>query len=249
MDNELLQQIEKQVLLLNNINSGYEKRIPFWKDRALGILSNYIPIEELEQFAYVNNQTYEDDKLSYLELLNELIIVYSETPMKSETNKASSKKSKAAKSTKSNRVFIVHGHDALAKTEVARTIEKLGLGAIVLHEQANEGKTIIEKFERDASQVSFAIIIFSPDDTGFPNNKPDEAKPRARQNVILELGYFSGILGRENVVVLHKGDVEIPSDYLGVVYIPMDSHGSWKYGLGKELNSAGFEIDLNKLIQ
>lgn len=142
----------------------------------------------------------------------------------------------------------MHGHDSLAKTEVARIIEKLGLEAIILHEQANQGKTVIEKFERDASQVQFAIILLTPDDVGYPKNKQDDAKPRARQNVILELGYFSGILGRSNICVLYKEGVEIPSDYLGVVYIPYDKADAWKLGLGRELKQAGMAIDMNKLI-
>jgi predicted nucleotide-binding protein len=247
MGNEVLKVIEKQILLLNNIITSVDKRLPMWKDRAIKILSNYIPMEELQQFDYINNSTYDQDKQAYLELLNELKINIDENQLEI-IEQEKPKKSKGVKSVKSNKVFIVHGHDALSKTEVARTLEKLELTAIVLHEQANEGRTVIEKFERDASQVSFAVIIFSPDDTGYPINKPDEAKSRARQNVILELGYFSGILGRSNVVVLYKGDVEIPSDFIGVVYIPIDSHGSWRYGLAKELKAAGLNIDLNKLI-
>jgi predicted nucleotide-binding protein len=247
MENEILKQIDKQIQLLNNINGGHNTRLPAWKNRAIEILSNYVPLEALNQFDKINNKTWDEDKIVYMDLLNDLKILYGEIPTETalEVNES---KSKRSKNVKSKKIFIVHGHDALAKTEVARTIEKLELEAVVLHEQANEGKTIIEKFERDASIVCFAIIILSPDDTGYPINKPDEAKPRARQNVILELGYFSGILGRSNVVVLHKGEVEIPSDFLGVVYISMDSYGSWRYGLGKELKGAGYNIDLNKLI-
>lgn len=120
--------------------------------------------------------------------------------------------------------------------------------AIILHEQPNEGKTVIEKFERDASQVSFAVVLLTPDDIGYPKNKQKEAKSRARQNVVLELGYFSGILGRSNVCVLYKDEVDIPSDYLGVVYVPFDKEGAWRFNLSKELKQAGLSIDLNKLV-
>jgi predicted nucleotide-binding protein len=150
-------------------------------------------------------------------------------------------------STANNRVFIVHGHDDGAKFEVARTLEKLKMTAVILHEQPNGGKTIIEKFERDASNVSFAVILLTPDDIGHPKGKPDEAKSRARQNVILELGFFTGVLGRSNVCVLHKGDVEIPSDYQGVTYILMDSGSNWKYEVCKELRQAGLPADSNDL--
>ena len=142
----------------------------------------------------------------------------------------------------------MHGHDSLSKTEVARTLEKLGLEAIVLHEQPNEGKTIIEKFERDASQVGFAVVLLTPDDIGYPKNKPDSKKARARQNVILELGYFCGVLGRSNVCVLFKGDTEMPSDYLGVVYVRMEDSGAWRFNLAKELKQAGVPVDLNNLV-
>ncbi len=136
----------------------------------------------------------------------------------------------------------------MAKIELARTLEKLKLDAIVLHEQPNEGKTVIEKFERDASKVSFAVVLLTPDDFGYPKGKPDEAKPRARQNVVLELGFFSGALGRSNVCVLYKGDLEIPSDYLGVVYVPMDDGGAWKFALARELRQANLPVDLNNLV-
>jgi predicted nucleotide-binding protein len=148
---------------------------------------------------------------------------------------------------KFKKIFVVHGHDSEAKIELARTIEKLKLIAVILHEQPNEGKTIIEKFERDASQVSFAVVLLTPDDIGYPKSNPDSMKPRARQNVILELGFFTGALGRSNVCVLYKGDVEIPSDYMGVTYIPMDDGGAWRFALGKELRQANLTVDLNDL--
>ena len=144
-------------------------------------------------------------------------------------------------------IFIVHGHDEAAKHEVARVIEKLGLHPIILHEQADRGRTVIEKFEAHAV-VGFAVVLLTPDDMGYPMDKPSEAKPRARQNVVLELGYFSGILGRANVCALLKGDVEIPSDYAGVLYTPMDAAGAWKVTLAREINAAGIDVDLKKLL-
>ena len=145
-------------------------------------------------------------------------------------------------------MFVVHGHDNLAKMELARTLERLKLRAVVLHEQPNEGKTVIEKFERDASKAAFAVVLLTPDDVGYPVGKPDDSKRRARQNVILELGYFSGSLGRANVCVLYKGEVDIPSDYIGVAYVQMDDAGSWRFTLAKELRQAGLQVDLNDLV-
>jgi len=144
-------------------------------------------------------------------------------------------------------VFIVHGHDSMTKESVARFVEKLDLRAIILHEQPNEGKTIIEKFE-DYSNVGFAIVILTPDDVGAPQNKANEQKPRARQNVIFELGYFVGKIGRNRVCALYKEDVDMPSDYNGVLYVPLDANDAWQLKLAKEIKQAGIDVDLNKII-
>lgn len=144
------------------------------------------------------------------------------------------------------RVFIVHGHDNEAKQSVARCLERLGLQAIILHEQPNRGRTIIEKFE-DYAEVSFAVVLLTPDDVGAAVEDADHLQPRARQNVILELGYFAGRLGRDRVCALHKGGVEIPSDFSGVLWVEMDVGGAWQFRLAREIEAAGLEVDLNRL--
>lgn len=145
------------------------------------------------------------------------------------------------------RVFLVHGHDEEAKQSVARFLEKLQLEPVILQEQPNEGRTIIEKFEKNAD-VEYAIILLTPDDVGYPKDKPNEASSRARQNVILELGYFVGRLSRKRVCALCKGSVEIPSDYHGVLYLPMDDADGWKLKLAREIKQSGLSIDLNLAI-
>lgn len=165
----------------------------------------------------------------------------------------SSLSAKSATATKNNlntldltKVFIVHGRDDLAKTESARFIEKLGFSAIILHEQASSGKTIIEKIEAHTN-VGFAIVLYTPCDIGgFAGEKSQ--KSRARQNVVFEHGYLIGKLGRHNVCALVKGDVEIPNDISGVVYVPLDSHGAWHLSVAKELRNAGYSVDMNKII-
>lgn len=142
------------------------------------------------------------------------------------------------------RVFVVHGHDDGLKETVARYLSKLELAPIVLHEQPNQGKTIIEKFEHHA-EVDFAVVLFTPDDIGYPVGKEDEARPRARQNVVLELGFFMAALGRHRVCVLHSGNIELPSDYSGVLYLPLDTSGAWRFLLAKEMKASGMQIDLN----
>lgn len=143
------------------------------------------------------------------------------------------------------KVFIVHGHDNEAKIETARVIEKLGLQAIILHEQASGGGTIIEKIER-YSDVGFAVVLYTPCDLGH-SQKDTIPKSRARQNVVFEHGYLIGKLGRNRVCALVKGDIETPGDISGVVYVPMDSAGAWKYTLVDEMNDVGFTLDKNDI--
>lgn len=169
--------------------------------------------------------------LERLELIPELGVASATTP--------------TITSKSNNSVFIVHGHDDVAKTSVARFIEKLKLKAIILHEQPNKGQTIIEKFESNAANVGFAVVLLTPDDICATKDSPSDVKSRARQNVILELGYFCGMLGRKKVCVLYKEGVEIPSDYIGVVYTPLDSADGWHLKLAKEMKEAGLDIDLN----
>ena len=147
----------------------------------------------------------------------------------------------------SSRVFIIHGHDEAAREAVARFLEKLRLEPIILHEQSNSGRTMIEKFEAHGD-VSFAVVLLTPDDVGAAINDKDKLECRARQNVILELGFFIGRLGRERVCALKKHDVETPSDYNGVAYIDLDDAGGWKMRLIAELQSAGLDVDANKAV-
>ncbi len=147
----------------------------------------------------------------------------------------------------SKKIFIVHGHDVGTKETVARFITRLGLEPVILHEQPNQGRTIIEKFE-DHSAVGYAIALLTPDDAGYSIKEPENTRQRARQNVIFEFGYFVGKLGRKNVVGIVKGDIEAPSDYSGVLYIPMDDSEAWRFLLIKELKSVGYKIDANKVI-
>ncbi|MGA9108722.1 MAG: TIR domain-containing protein [Smithella sp.] len=145
------------------------------------------------------------------------------------------------------KVFVVHGHDEEAKQTVARFLEKLKLEAVVLSERPNEGRTIIEKFEKN-SDVGFAIVLLTPDDMGYSKDDHDKIRPRARQNVILELGYFVGRLSRSKVCALYKGTIEMPSDFHGVIYLPMDEAEGWKLKIASELKQAGIDVDLNLAI-
>jgi len=144
-------------------------------------------------------------------------------------------------------IFIVHGHDDVAKEKTARFIEKLGFKPIILHEQASYGKTIIEKIE-EYSNVGFGIILYTPCDVGAKNGNKTDLKSRARQNVVFEHGFLIGKIGRKNVCALVKGDVETPNDISGVVYVKMDDANAWHIDLAKEMRNSGYNIDMNKII-
>jgi predicted nucleotide-binding protein len=147
-----------------------------------------------------------------------------------------------------HRLFLVHGHDQAVLQEVARFLERLDQDIIILREQPNKGRTIIEKFE-DYSDVGFAVILLTSDDRGGSASATlEEQRPRARQNVILELGYFLGRLGRSRVCALYREGVEIPSDYSGVLYLKLDPEGGWRLQLAKELRAAGLPVDMNKAL-
>ena len=147
--------------------------------------------------------------------------------------------------TNTDQVFVIHGHDHGARDTVARFLEGLGLEAVILQEQPSQGKTVIEKFEQYA-QCDFAVALFTSDDVGGTHD--DDLQPRARQNVIFEFGYFIGKFGRDRVRALVKETPEIPTDYSGVLYIPLDEAGAWKLQLMGEMSNAGFDIDANRAL-
>lgn len=150
-----------------------------------------------------------------------------------------------------DKIFLVHGHDDTAKQEVARFLERLGMEAIILHEQASGGRTIIEKLE-EYSKASFAIVLLTPDDECRTLNVKGTRvyRKRPRQNVVLELGFFVGLLGRGRVCAVVKGnDLEIPSDIIGVVWVELDLGGAWKTKLANELRHAGVTVDAEKVLR
>ena len=139
------------------------------------------------------------------------------------------------------KVFVVHGRDDGLKNEVGRWLARIGLDDVILHEQANLGRTIINKFQAISDDIVFALILMTPDDVG--GLAGGATAYRARQNVIFELGYFLGKLGAERVAALVVGDIEKPSDYDGVVYIPYDKPGGWKLQLAREFANLKIPFD------
>ena len=144
---------------------------------------------------------------------------------------------------KLEKIFIVHGHDESFKNEVQLLISRAGLDDVVLHERSDKGRTVIDKLVEESQGATYAIALLSPDD------KLLDGTSRARQNVILEIGYFLGMLGKAKVRLLKKGDIEIPSDLQGILYTEFDNNGAWKMKLLKEMKSVGVQIDLDKVFE
>lgn len=187
-------------------------------------------------------EAWDSGKSNFIGVLNS---IKTEIELYSEQTTVENAKSKT-KSPTSNKVFIVHGHDETMKLALVRVVTQLELSPVILHEQPNKGRTIIEKFERLSADVSFAIVLLSADDL-LANGKY-----RSRQNVIFELGYFCAKLGRENVVALYNisdKNIEVPSDISGILYKPYDkADGQWRFEIVQELQAAGFNVNANSLL-
>lgn len=145
------------------------------------------------------------------------------------------------------KIFIVHGRNTTILDRTTSLLGRLKLDYVVLQNEHNLGSTIIEKFLRNAEECRFAIVLFSADDLGQLNEPDEKLKPRTRQNVILELGYFLAKIGRKNIIILHQTgpQIERPSDFDGIVYEPFDEYGAWKSKVIKEMRKAGIYIDQN----
>jgi predicted nucleotide-binding protein len=144
-------------------------------------------------------------------------------------------------------IFVIHGRARDYLYEVVRVLERgTGREVVILHEQANAGRTILEKFEDYAGRASFAVVLLTGDDEGGLRASTN-MHPRGRQNVIFELGFFFGKLGRDRVVVLNEENVEKPSDISGLAYIDLDQAGAWKQTLARELEVAGISVDRSRI--
>lgn len=142
------------------------------------------------------------------------------------------------------KAFIIHGHDTGCLTQVELFLSKIAFDYVVLNQQPNSGRTVIEKIEAH-SDVGFAIVLLTPDDQC---QQGTQVEMRARQNVLWEYGYFVGRLGRARVCVLKRDNVKIPSDLEGIGWTGLDAADGWKIELARELKGAGYSIDMNKVV-
>lgn len=144
------------------------------------------------------------------------------------------------------KIFVVHGHDTTALEQLELVLRRLGLDPYILQNNDGESKTLIEALEqRIYKEAAFGIVLLTPDDYGYPKNKTDEDRqPRARQNVILELGMVLASLGRERMVLLKKGALEMPTDVSGIIYLEFNDHvKEISVKLVARMKNAGIEID------
>ena len=151
--------------------------------------------------------------------------------------------------TNKKQIFVVYGHDEMAKTQLEAILRRWDLEPIILDQQASSGQTIIEKLEEYVRSVSYAIVLATPDDLGHAKDV-DESKYRVRQNVVLELGMFLAKLGREKVAILLKEEEEFekPTDIQGIIYIPFRSSvEDASLSLIRELSKQGYEIDTTRI--
>lgn len=223
--------------------SGFIER---WQRKVEAFLREAIGQDVLDRFMDHDCPNKWDAFAAQTGYLNALVCEFHQTS-KSKSENVQGISDKTIDPIHSKKVFVVHGRDNDEKEKVSRFIENAGLEAIILHEQPNEGLTVVEKFELH-SDVIFAVILLTPDDMAYNTNAPENICPRARQNVVLELGYFLGKLGRSRVCALHKGGIEIPSDIQGVLYIELDPQGAWRNKLAKEFVHANLTIDLSVLL-
>jgi predicted nucleotide-binding protein len=225
--------------------------------RAFGISSpNVSSVMNVGQFAFAfgngDEQQWERGRAEHmgtrLEIMDGLIELLDSNAALEKTGTLATSSEIDDSAQLSNRVFLVHGHNEAAIHETARFLEGFDLQVTILREQPNSGRTIIEKFI-DFSDVAFAIVLFTGDDRGGFFGAPyEDQKPRARQNVVLELGFFLGKLGRKRVCALYQEGVDIPSDYSGVLFVQRDRGGAWRLTLARELKAAGLDIDMNKAV-
>jgi predicted nucleotide-binding protein len=155
-----------------------------------------------------------------------------------------------AQSPRRTQLLILHEHDEETKEIVRKYVEGLGLSVEILNDQASRGTTFNERFQSNITGIDFVIALLTPDDRVRSRSDPQITKSQSGQNVIYQLGFFHGKLGRNRVCALVASDaqieMELPSHFLGVVYIPLDASGAWKLQLVRELKAAGLSINLEK---
>jgi predicted nucleotide-binding protein len=148
------------------------------------------------------------------------------------------------------KIFVVYGHDPVARAQLDAMLRRWQLEPLILDQLPSGGQTIIEKLDHLRQEAHFAVVLVTPDDVGHGKDKPEEKAFRARQNVVLELGMMLAHLGRSRVAILMKSDVKMerPSDIQGLLYMPFkDDVEEAKVTLVKEMAQQGIQVDMKRL--
>jgi predicted nucleotide-binding protein len=227
-DKKIVPKIQRSIpAQINSINNETHTGYPLFNRKdVIGRESLFSSIGEKQAIGFINHIS-PYPSLAYL-------------------NETDEKQTKQETSIDTKKIFIVHGRDEGVKAQISSLLLKMNLEPIILHQEANEGQTLIEKFEKHAD-VRAAIILFTCDDVGkYKDDSKEEKRPR--QNVIFEAGYFMGKLGRKHTIILAENGLNIQSDLQGYIYIPLDEHQRWHFEVARELKVLGFTIDMNKLV-
>lgn len=213
------------------------------------MLSRYLG--KRQHYQYLQDQTDEmnnihllgliDEKQKVLESINNILDLCMESAEPIELEK----EKKPIPSKENKKIFVVHGHDIGLKDSVARFLKQLKLEPIFIIEGVSEGKTKIENLEIHPSKADYVLVLLSTDDVGALKGHEKNQRPRPAQDVILELGYFYGSMGKNRVCALYKDDLELPSNVSGILWVRMDDAGVWMMKLAREMKAAGLDIDLN----
>jgi len=171
-----------------------------------------------------------------------------ELPIVKDENKTEiAKKAENMEKSNTGKVLIIHGQDEEKKATVASFLTKLGLEPVIPHEEPSPGMDLMEKIVRSPN-VTFAIILLTADDYGYPKGRPEESKPRPKQDVIFELGFLIGRIGPNLVCALCEEGLDLPPEYKGNVFIPYDPGGLWKLLIARAMKMANVDLDMNKAI-
>jgi predicted nucleotide-binding protein len=206
----------------------------FWWAKGRAALDQDWPTGSFS--TYINDTEHRAFGVSFVQKDIELMIPSDAQPSAPETVAAS------------NKIFLVHGRDEPAKNEVALFLRSIGLDPIILHLRPNAGRHLLTKFREEAEGANFAVVLMTPDDVGRIADTDAGLQPRARQNVVFELGFFIGKFGPANVAALMKSTVEKPSDFDGIAYIPYGPGTSWKTDLAREMHHAKIPFDATAIL-
>lgn len=223
-----------------NVGIDWEMPHAFTEAKQLAYaMYKKVPSSDVDWLFYVTGQ---DNTQTAVATFNQLFLPHFKQALQDIANANPEQALSTLKKVGGRTVFIIHGHDHALKHELQLLLKNAGVACVVLHEEADKGRTIIDKLVQESAPSNFAVAVLSPDDL------LSTGQYRARQNVILEMGYFIGLLGKERVRLLVKGDIDIPSDLYGILYERYDQQGAWKARLAKELIAAGIFVDLPAVI-